>query len=92
MKKNFLILILVFICNILLASNSLFEKANKLYQQEKYEQAISLYDSIQQNGLQSGALFYNMGNAYYKLQSWPESILYYEIHLLIKNNWALISI
>ena len=78
MKKNFLILILVFICNILLASNSLFEKANKLYQQEKYEQAISLYDSIQQNGLQSEALFYNMGNAHYKLQNWPESILYYE--------------
>jgi tetratricopeptide (TPR) repeat protein len=86
MRKLFLILSLVFIGNILLASNTLFEKANKFYAEHKYEDAIALYDSIQQKGLQSTALFYNLGNAHYKLQSWAQSILYFEKTLKINAN------
>jgi len=83
MRKLFLILSLVFVGNVLLASNTLFEKANKFYAEQRYEDAITLYDSIQQKGLQSAALFYNSGNAHYKLQSWAQSILYYEKTLQI---------
>ena len=72
--------------NILLASNALFEKANKFYAEQRYEDAIALYDSIQQKGLQSTALFYNLGNAHYKLQSWAQSILYFEKTLKINAN------
>ena len=45
-----------------------------------------LYDSIQQSGLQSAELFYNIGNAYYKLQDWPHCILYYEKALKLDAN------
>ena len=74
MRKLFLRLSLVFVGNVLLASNTLFEKANKFYAEQRYEDAIAYYDSIQQKGLKSAALCYNLGNAHYKLQSWAQSI------------------
>lgn len=86
MKKLFLITTLLFAANILFASNTLFEQANSFYTQEKYENAILFYDSIQQNSLQSTELFYNIGNAYYKLQDWPHCILYYEKALKLDEN------
>ena len=86
MKKLFLIIALLFAANILFASNTLFEQANSFYTQEKYEDAILYYDSIQQNRLQSTELFYNIGNAYYKLQDWPHCILYYEKALKLDAN------
>jgi len=78
MKKIFLILISFYFASISLASNTLFKQANDLYLQEKYENAILLYDSIQKSGFESADLYYNMGNTYYKLQDWPQSILYFE--------------
>ncbi len=78
MKKIFLILISLYSVSISLASNTLFKQANDLYLQEKYEDAILFYDSIQESGLESADLFYNIGNTYYKLQNWPQSILYFE--------------
>ena len=84
MKKVLFIFGLLFVSNILLATSSLFRDANELYDHQKYKDAIILYDSIQQEGLESSELFYNMGNAYYKLKKWPQSILYYERTL--KNN------
>lgn len=86
MRKILLIAFLIFTANSLLASDILFEQANKYYTEEKYEDAITLYDSIQQSGLQSTELFYNMGNAYYKLQYWPNCILYYEKTLKLDAN------
>ncbi|MBC8265757.1 MAG: tetratricopeptide repeat protein [Flavobacteriales bacterium] len=86
MRKLFLILSFVFTASFLLANNPLFEQANKLYAEEEYKQAIVLYDSIQQKELQSEELFYNMGNAYYKLQNWAESIFYYEKTLKLNSN------
>ena len=78
MRKIFLILISFYFASISLASNTLFKQANDLYLQEKYENAILLYDSIQKSGFESADLYYNMGNTYYKLQDWPQSILYFE--------------
>lgn len=86
MKKILLITFLTFTATSLLALNTLFEQANKYYAEEKYEDAITLYDSIQKSSLQSTELFYNMGNTYYKLQDWPNCILYYEKTLKLYEN------
>ncbi len=56
----------------------LFDKANEAYQQENYQQAINLYQQIIEKGRVSGKLFYNLGNAYYKINEIGEAILYYE--------------
>lgn len=56
----------------------LFYSANKLYEQAKYEQAVGEYKKIIERGSQSGPLYYNIGNCYFKLGSMGKTILYYE--------------
>ncbi|MBW7887172.1 MAG: SH3 domain-containing protein [Bacteroidetes bacterium] len=58
--------------------NSVFEDANKLYLAQKYDAAISQYQSILKNGYESGAVYFNLGNAYYKSGNIPAAILNYE--------------
>ena len=55
-----------------------FEQANKLYQQEKYEQAITKYLEIINNGYESWQLYFNLGNAFYRTGQFGKAILYYE--------------
>lgn len=55
-----------------------FDKATTFYQKGDYTQAASVYSSILKSGKESSALYYNLGNTYYKLNNVPESIYYYE--------------
>ena len=55
-----------------------FDKATTLYQQGDYTQAAAVYSSILKSGKESSALYYNLGNTYYKLNNVPESVYYYE--------------
>lgn len=64
-------------------SDELFESGNQHYQNGKYTQAISEYEKIEQSGVQSAELFYNLGNAYYKSNKIAPSIYYYERALMI---------
>ncbi|MDC9723664.1 MAG: tetratricopeptide repeat protein [Urechidicola sp.] len=57
---------------------ALFSNANELYQQEKYEAAIEQYELIEELQLQSDELFFNLGNAYYKLNKVAPAIYYFE--------------
>tara|TARA_B100001758_G_C18416180_1_gene619920 strand:+ start:2005 stop:2733 length:729 start_codon:yes stop_codon:yes gene_type:complete len=77
MKRLALILFAIFSINTY-ANESLFNKANQLYSQEKYHNAILLYDSIISNGLESSEIYYNIGNCYYKKSDWANAIWYYE--------------
>ena len=58
--------------------DSIFSRANKNYNLGSYEQALAGYDSIVQIGLHSSELYFNMGNAHYKLNRIAPSILNYE--------------
>lgn len=55
-----------------------FDKATTLYQKGDYTQAAAVYSSILKSGKESSALYYNLGNTYYKLNNVSESIYYYE--------------
>jgi len=59
-------------------SNNWFEEGNAAYNDGDYEQALALYGNIEESGLESAELYYNMGNTYYKMKKYPMSILYYE--------------
>ncbi len=59
-------------------STATFAKGNVLYTKGQYKEALSAYQQILRDGYQSAALYYNMGNACYKLDSIPSAILYYE--------------
>jgi len=88
MKRILFIALLILISGSALAqsADSLFVEANKLYQQEKYVEALSLYEQIRGNNLESDDLYYNMANAYYKTNKVAPSIYYYEKALLLNPN------
>ena len=43
-----------------------FEQANRLYEQGKFTEAASLYESMLKAGRRTAAVFFNLGNAYFK--------------------------
>lgn len=77
--KNFLFLLLM-IANTTFAQNvdELFKNANDLYKNDKIEEAIRLYEQVEAIGMESSELYYNLGNAYYKLNKVGPSIYNYE--------------
>lgn len=47
-------------------SGSAFESANKLYEEGKYSEAATAYARLLQGGETSAALYFNLGNAFFK--------------------------
>lgn len=80
MKKIVLIVLALIIPVLGISQNGdeRFAQANDAYNEGNYEQAITGYNSIEAEGLESAALYYNMGNTYYKMKDYPHAILYYE--------------
>lgn len=87
--RTLIIAILVSISSF--ASDELFEKANKAYNNSDYTSAITLYDSILTKGLESSELYYNLGNCYYKAQDWVNAIWHYEKSLKLDKNYKTIQ-
>lgn len=68
-------------------ANGLFQKGNQLYAKVQYQQAAQTYQQILSSGYQSVAIYFNLGNAYYKLDDMASAILYYEkAHKLAPND------
>ena len=59
-------------------NKSLFEEGNALYNNGKYSEAIQKYEAIIKNGQHSAELYFNLGNANYKLNNVAPSIYFYE--------------
>jgi len=58
--------------------DSLIVTANNAYNQGLYDSALNTYDQVIKEGVESGELYYNIGNAYYKNNDVASAILYYE--------------
>ena len=56
----------------------IFYKANALYEDGKYDEAINVYTGLIDQGLESGNLYYNIGNSYFKKGELGRAILNYE--------------
>ena len=76
--------ILVFLFSLLVPSPlfsaerpSVFEEANRLYEQGKYAEAASHYESIAKAGRHSASVFFNLGNAYFKQGNLGQALLNY---------------
>ncbi len=90
--KTPLLILIFFIGNILgLEANAqnpedILSKANELYNNSAYDSAAVMYKKIIDKGYSSAALYYNLGNTYYKLRDYPMSIFYYEKSLKLDPN------
>lgn len=82
--KNIIYILFLFISVTVTAQNStLFNKATDFYNAGEYQQAIDNYLEILQHKEHSATLYFNLGNAYYKLNKVAPSIYYYEKALLL---------
>jgi tetratricopeptide (TPR) repeat protein len=55
-----------------------FQRAEAFYQEERFPEAIEIYESIRSSGVEDGVLYYNLGNAYFKAGRLGFAILSYE--------------
>lgn len=81
--KNFLtyiILILVISVTPVIGADvaSTMSKANAYYKNSQYQEAINEYQSLVKDDYIGSSLFYNLGNAYYRVGKLGYAILYYE--------------
>lgn len=58
-------------------------EADSAYYREDYASAIAGYEQILQTGKESAAVYYNLGNSYYKSKDIAKAILNYERALLL---------
>ncbi|HAP36023.1 MAG TPA: hypothetical protein DCQ28_08805 [Bacteroidetes bacterium] len=83
MRKAFLTILCLCLSIVVLSAqteelSSVFEEANRLYLEQKYDAAISRYESVIKNGYESGEVYFNLGNAYFKSGKLQYAILNFE--------------
>ncbi|QQX77676.1 MULTISPECIES: tetratricopeptide repeat protein [Aequorivita] len=86
MKKLLYILILLISFSGIAQNETLFEQGKEHYKNGKYQQAITSWMKILDNGEHSAELYFNLGNAQYKLNHIGPSIYYYEKALQLSPN------
>src|SRR5882757_4527610 len=59
-------------------ATALFKKGNDQYAKAQYKEAITSYQKLVDGGYQSTAVYFNLGNAYYKTDDIAAALLYYE--------------
>ncbi|MFA7444842.1 MAG: tetratricopeptide repeat protein [Flavobacteriaceae bacterium] len=79
-------IILLFFLPTLIWSQTSFDRANELYEQENFEEAAQAYEELLASGQHSADVYFNLGNAYYKLSQIAPSIYNYERALLLEPN------
>ncbi|MBC8316035.1 MAG: tetratricopeptide repeat protein [Bacteroidetes bacterium] len=57
---------------------TIISEGNKAYTEGLYTDAIDYYKQVADAGFEAPELFYNLGNAYFKLNDYPHAILWYE--------------
>jgi tetratricopeptide (TPR) repeat protein len=62
----------------------LFETGNKAYEQGLYDSAVSCYTQILQNGIRNAEVYYNLGNAYFRMNRIGLAMLNFEKAKMIR--------
>ncbi|MFA6079562.1 MAG: SH3 domain-containing protein [Candidatus Omnitrophota bacterium] len=86
MKKTLIILLITLFCSPGFTAaqekakdpNQLFYKANAYYESGDYDKAVENYVAILDSGIESGNVYYNIGNGFLKLGKTGYAILSYE--------------
>ena len=61
-----------------LGQGEMFELGNRLYQEDDFAGATEAYEAVLASGWESTALYYNLGNSYFKSSDLGRSILFWE--------------
>ncbi len=72
------------------SSEELLFEANQAYKEGQFQEAVKGYLQLIENGTENGHLYYNLGNACFRMEDLGRAILYYErAHLLIPRDTDL---
>lgn len=52
-------------------------RANDVYQKKQYQEAADMYENLAARGFENGYLYYNLGNAYFRLGQYGSAVLNY---------------
>lgn len=63
---------------------SIMTEAYEAYGHNDYNKAVTLYESVLENGYHSAELYYNLGNTYYRTEQIGKAILNYERALKLR--------
>mgnify|MGYP001456487221 CR=1 FL=1 len=67
MSKSHLVFLVVISCSYSTEAHKLFNEANDFFINKNYKKSIELYEKIINSGQENSTVFYNLGNAYYRL-------------------------
>ena len=65
------------------SKEKIFQSADSLYQLHEFEQAISEYNQIIDDNLESPELYYNLGVCYYQIKDYKKSKLNFQKSLIL---------
>jgi tetratricopeptide (TPR) repeat protein len=82
--KKFFILATILITATHLPAQDILQAANEAYAKSDFTKAIEWYEAALKENGESAAVYYNLGNSYYKVNKIAPSILNYERALLLE--------
>ena len=78
-ELRFSLVFFLFLLSPAFFANNLVDSAASAYSKQEYKRVITFYEKILSEGKTSSALYYNLGNAYYKDNQLGRAIYYYEL-------------
>jgi tetratricopeptide (TPR) repeat protein len=72
-----LVLLLLYSAVALASANEDYSKGVALFKQGDYHAAITSFKAAEKKGMESAALFYNLGSAFYKIEQFADSKKYF---------------
>ena len=80
LKRNFLIVLIIisYVCKGSDDAYHQFEKGNSFYTSQEFDSALIAYKKVLKSKMISKELYLNLGNTFFKLDSIPQAILFYE--------------
>ena len=82
-KISFFIIFLLSFVQFVQAESFTKAYADKAYQENKYAEAIKMYENILATQGESAVVYYNLGNSYFKEKNMAKAVLNYERALLL---------
>jgi len=77
MKKSVLIFFTCISFSLGIDYHKVFDEANNFFIKENYKKSIELYELILRSGQENSAVFYNLGNSYYRSENIGQAIWAY---------------
>jgi tetratricopeptide (TPR) repeat protein len=87
-KQYIIVILLAFqaIAHASVSNDTLWKSAEALYKKGSYKEAVDKYQLLNKSGYRSAALYFNLGNSFFKMKEYSTAVLYFEKARLLAPN------